>query len=508
MPNINVNFSPGCSLSIGVSPVAEKTKTMDRLGESRGEPPLHLAVRRADKELARTLLQDCGGEVWAVNSGGESALHVVTQPGMVAMLVAAGASCHQEDGQGNTPLLSICSAGVGEEEAVTVVKELLAVGADVNAANKNLQRPLEVAINHNCFEIATTLLSNKADVNTVNIYKESPLIIAAQKENARFLHSLLQLGADIQHRDARGDQPIHWAAKKGHHKNVEILLQHNRELIDKQNDSDETILLLGCKQGDLKIVETALRKDAGVDIPDNNGDTPLFWASKLGHHQIVHRLLKKGADLNVINNEKLSPLKIAAVFKHRDVYEILKEHRDKITNKEDILFSAWKFDDLDVGEEVARKGFDVMVMVKYFSKDPVEISSLMSFIAKFRKYSKNKTRMLEFHQIPCRNFGNISLYEFIINQGQRYLRQREELIDHLNNIKQEKEKMKKPKTFKKLIIEDLKKNVPTSEGLASSILAVQEKFPWNNGKRIFCILFSFIRKAFILKNLNRLRVGF
>ena len=197
---------------------------MDRLSESRGEPPLHLAVRRADKELVRTLLQDCGGEVCAVNSGGESALHVVTQSGMVAMLVAAGASCHQEDGQGNTPLLSICSAGVGEEEAVTVVKELLAVGADVNAANKNLQRPLEVAINHNCFEIATTLLSNKADVNTVNIYKESPLIIAAQKENERFLHSLLQLGADIQHRDARGDQPIHWAAKKGHHKNVEILL--------------------------------------------------------------------------------------------------------------------------------------------------------------------------------------------------------------------------------------------------------------------------------------------
>ena len=40
---------------------------------------------------------------------------------------------------------------------------------------------------------------------------------------------------------------------------------------------------------------------------------------------------------------------------------------------------------------------------------------------------------MEFRQ-TVRNLGNVSLYQFIINQGHRLVRQREDLIDHLNNL--------------------------------------------------------------------------
>ena len=200
--------------------------------------------------------------------------------------------------------------------------------------------------------------------------------------------------------------------------------------------------------------------------------------------------------MNIVNNEKLSCLKIAAVFQRREVFELLKKDLEKITNKEDILFAAWRLDDLALAEEIVMAGVDVRVMVKYFNKDPFNISSLMSFIARLRNCSKRESVMLEFHQIPVRNLGNISLYQFIINQGHRFLRQREELIDHLKNFNVEKNE--KPKDFKMLIIEDLKKNVPTSEGLAMSIRAVEEKFPWSKGKSICCMILSFIRKAFFL----------
>ena len=85
-------------------------------------------------------------------------------------------------------------------------------------------------------------------------------------------------------------------------------------------------------------------------------------------------------------------------------------------------------DDLQLAELIVKAGFDVMVMVKYFNKDPFNISNLVSFIARFRNYSKKPNLMLEFHHIPVPNLGNISLYQFIINQGRRLLQQREELI--------------------------------------------------------------------------------
>ena len=82
-----------------------------------------------------------------------------------------------------------CSSSHTEErQSLRIIEKLIKRGSNVNAANKYLKRPLELAINHNCFEIAKVLWSKKPDVNAGNKYQESPLIIAAQTKDDGLIH--------------------------------------------------------------------------------------------------------------------------------------------------------------------------------------------------------------------------------------------------------------------------------------------------------------------------------
>ena len=53
------------------------------------------------------------------------------------------------------------------------------------------------------------------------------------------------------------------------------------------------------RQGDIKKLQTRLRKGVDVDTRDDKGRTALYYAARGGHRTLVKLLLMQGADLAV-----------------------------------------------------------------------------------------------------------------------------------------------------------------------------------------------------------------
>lgn len=89
-----------------------------------------------------------------------------------------------------------------------------------------------------------------------------------------------------------------------------------------------------------------------------------------------------------------------------------------------------------------------------------------------------------------------SLLQYIVDNGSRMMKQRQDLIDVLaRNVKtfDSKGKVLDRKQIKlKRIINDLKLGLPSSRGLAECIEMTEEKFPWTKRKAAGMIAFSII----------------
>jgi len=119
------------------------------------------------------------------------------------------------DLENHTPLL--LAAGTNQETPghVEVVKQLLAMGASVNATDDGQYSSLHLAVLNSNFQIAQALLEAKCDVNHVNLDKFTALHSACTQANVKLIHLLLSFGADPTLKDARGKTPADFARRTG-----------------------------------------------------------------------------------------------------------------------------------------------------------------------------------------------------------------------------------------------------------------------------------------------------
>uniref|UniRef100_A0A668AHD3 BCL3 transcription coactivator n=1 Tax=Myripristis murdjan TaxID=586833 RepID=A0A668AHD3_9TELE len=110
-----------------------------------GLSPLHLAVQRGHKDLARTLLE-AGADINAmdIKSGQSPLMHAVesNNADMVHFLIESGCDVNSQSYSGNTALHSACGRG-----QVETVRLLLKSGADSSLKNYHNDTPLMVAKN-------------------------------------------------------------------------------------------------------------------------------------------------------------------------------------------------------------------------------------------------------------------------------------------------------------------------------------------------------------------------
>jgi ankyrin repeat protein len=144
------------------------------------------------------------------------------------------------------------------------VRQLLASGVDVNAAQVDGTTALHWAAYRDDAETAALLLKAGANVNVVNRYGVPPLAPACTNGNAAIVKLLLQGGADAN------------AAMKG----------------------GESVLMLAARSGDIESVKALLARGAKADTHERLGQTALMWAAAEGHTAVVRALLEAGADIN------------------------------------------------------------------------------------------------------------------------------------------------------------------------------------------------------------------
>ena len=112
--------------------------------------------------------------------------------------------------RGETPLMI-----AGMAQARKAMGELIARGADVNAANEYGITPLRKAVRRDSFEVAKLLIAQGADVNEAQAdqYGETLLHDAAWQASFDVVRLLIARGADVNVADQYGGTPLHSAAE-------------------------------------------------------------------------------------------------------------------------------------------------------------------------------------------------------------------------------------------------------------------------------------------------------
>ncbi len=214
----------------------------------------------------------------------------------VKQLLELGANVQATTADGRTPLHEAAASFTGNVE---MVKLLIERGADIHARDARGYTPMHRAAG-NCSckaAVAKLLIERGADIHAIATNGRTPLHGAAQCGNTATTKLLLDLGAVVDVRDSENRTPLHEAAKGGYAATAEALLECG----------------------------------ADVNAKDNNGFTPLHDAAGLYIRgpEVVTLLIERGADVNAKDNNGHTPLQQAEISKQPEVAELLREHGAK-----------------------------------------------------------------------------------------------------------------------------------------------------------------------------------
>jgi ankyrin repeat protein len=328
-----------------------------------GWTPLHLAAYRGRVKLMKKLLR-AGADIEARTSSGMAAIHCAAGKGHLpasALLLKHDIALEVKDSRGNTPLHCAADGGWAEIAAL-----LLRHGAHAAPKNDDRKTPLHLAV-AGCHRETTALLISSGvaidatDWNggtvlhclimdrrsaalpsmkgpegkiSANLKGTKRLQRIGEREMAEFL---IASGANPLARDNKNKTPLHYAIQKGTREIIELYidlgitrdkdaediitfaLQEGNDdvaalFIEKETSIDlrkfqEAFLMhSAAKKGQVKLLESLIKKGSAVNEKDREEKTPLHYASS---PEMVHLLAINGADLNVRSKSGRTPLHYA-----------------------------------------------------------------------------------------------------------------------------------------------------------------------------------------------------
>jgi len=186
-----------------------------------------------------------------------------------------------------------------ERGELVVVRQLVQLGARVNARDQRGRTALLAATQRNQIEVARFLIQEGADVNAKDFIQDTPYLYAAAEGRTEILRMALAAGADLKDVNRYRGTGLIPAAHRGHVENVKLLLA---TAIDRDhiNNLGWTALLEAIVLGDggsahTEIVQLLVAAGANVNIADRDGVTPFAHARRRGYSAMVRILGDAGA---------------------------------------------------------------------------------------------------------------------------------------------------------------------------------------------------------------------
>jgi ankyrin repeat protein len=331
--------------------------------DKEGYTALHKAVRHPrtgigpDLSRVKKLLEE-GANTELKDNQGETAIFraVALQEPLETfhLLLEYDADIHVKDKYDQSLLFH----AVANPNAVEVVRELIALGLDVNDPESNV---LANAVN---LEITQLLLRAGTDVKEQG---GPALQEAAHDEDRDRLDLLIDAGADVNYqyesRSSISLPIISHAIQWGHIELVETLIEKGANLELRDITGRTPLLWAGYRSNDyrnldyLNIKINRLLIEAGADvnaraIPNQHAsdedsvsisDTALIQAARRGSAELADMLVKAGADLDAQNDEGQTALMVAAQADHRELIELLMKAGADLTLRDKVGKTALNF---------------------------------------------------------------------------------------------------------------------------------------------------------------------
>lgn len=276
---------------------------------SNGDPPIWLALRNRDENIASILVEyNCDTNFWEELPGkySQNLLHRALDDNdeqTACFLIRSGCDC-------NSPRRPL-EDGQGDEEAF------------------DSQTPLHIACTWNMQNVVQTLLEHHADINAQDSEGRTPLHIAITNQHESITNLLVaQQQLDLKLRDKYGQNAFATAMSTKNNKAATIILGREPHAAEKYDPKGRTFLHLAIQRNDIESVLFLLSVHVNIHsrVQDSSKFTPLHLAVQAGSEMILRNILLAGANINDITVQNQSALHIAAANDHHQLCQILLEN--------------------------------------------------------------------------------------------------------------------------------------------------------------------------------------
>lgn len=203
------------------------------------------------------------------------------------------------DSAGNTPLHTALLINT----PIEYTKYIIAVGADVNALNKNGDSALFLAAQRNKAAEGSLLIEKGADIFVTNRQNNSPLRIALADGSP--IMDWLITSSTLNRLDGTGNTPLHYAAEWDFDAATLTLIKKGAR-INAENANGETPLFLAVKADCPTLIKTLIDNGAVYDpvsslARDNRGNALLHASVRWNATKAAEMLISLGIDINAQN---------------------------------------------------------------------------------------------------------------------------------------------------------------------------------------------------------------
>jgi ankyrin repeat protein len=269
-----------------------------------GEPP----------EKIRYLVKDKGIDIDVRDENGMSPLIYAAffgHEGVVKELLALGADLNASGSNGVTVLL----AALQDAAHANIARLLIDSGADVNAADGQGLTPLMTAIYAGSLEMTLYLLEKGADINFKNSKGWTALDLAKQKEDRKLIQALHRAGS-FQNAD------LIYAARIGDINWLNEMIKAGAD-VNGKNENLEAPLLWAAFNGHVRAATILLDNGARVNDTSKAGWSALMAAVESGSEQLVKLLLARGADASLKMESGETALTLAQINENSSIIELI-----------------------------------------------------------------------------------------------------------------------------------------------------------------------------------------